>query len=183
MGSYLNKFKHTVATTVALVMFSLPLEADQADLLAQLREAGPEEAQKIARDLRREWAKSGSAAMDLLLKRGRDALEVQDFAEAVEHFTALTDHAPDFAEGWYGLAQAYFQQEKVGPALDGLERVLAINPNHFGAIQGLGAIFEMLDDPDKAYAAYEQVLAIHPHDAEVIEAMERLEQRVLGTQL
>ena len=37
--------------------------------------------------------------MDLLLGRGNEALEAEDYPTAIEHFSALIDHAPDFAEG------------------------------------------------------------------------------------
>ena len=128
-------------------------------------------------------SKSGSATMDLLLKRGQDALEVEDVAAAMEHLTALTDHAPDFAEGWHTLALAYYNADMFGPAVDALERTLALNPHHFGALRGLGAIFEQVDKPDLAYDAYSRVLSLRPHDSDVIEALERLERRVSGTDI
>eukprot|EP00581_Thalassiosira_minuscula_P027389 CAMPEP_0184421344 /NCGR_PEP_ID=MMETSP0738-20130409/62194_1 /TAXON_ID=385413 /ORGANISM="Thalassiosira miniscula, Strain CCMP1093" /LENGTH=105 /DNA_ID=CAMNT_0026782653 /DNA_START=1 /DNA_END=314 /DNA_ORIENTATION=+ len=95
-----------VAALAALVMFSLPASAQDAGRLDTLFEAlraaeEKSEARRIARDIEHEFTQSGSAAMDMLLKRGRDALEAGDSLAAIEHFTALTDHAPDFAEGWH----------------------------------------------------------------------------------
>jgi len=152
-------------------------------LLDELRAAPAEQAQRIERDIRRIWSRTGSATMDLLLKRGRDALEVNDSAKAMQHFTALTDHAPDFAEGWHGLALAYYQAQRYGPTVDALERTLALNPQHFGAMKGLGAVLEQVGMPDRAYDAYSLVLDINPNDTDVIEALERLETRVKGTTL
>jgi hypothetical protein len=48
----------------------------------------------IEREIWNEWSKSGSPAMDLLLQRGRDAMEAGDMTAAIEHLTALVDHAP-----------------------------------------------------------------------------------------
>ncbi|WP_431364026.1 tetratricopeptide repeat protein [Planktotalea sp.] len=158
-------------------------EIDAALLLEQLRDAEASEASKIARDLSRAWSRSGSASADLLLKRGRDALKAKKPKVAIEHLTALTDHAPEFAEGWHMRASAYYQEKLYGPALEDLARVLALNPNHFEAIQGLGAIFEQLGDQTRAYEVYEQVIAIHPHHADVLEAMKRLEPKVKGPAL
>ena len=118
--------------------------------------------------------------MDLLLKRGQDALDVDNIEAALEHLTALTDHAPEFAEGWHALALAYYRAEMFGPAVDALERTLALNPDHFGALRGLGAIFEQVDKPNLAYDAYSRVLSLRPHDSDVIDALERLELRVNG---
>ena len=99
-----DKSKYIVAALSAVVMFSLPLAAvaqdGAGDLLEELGSAQNEaQAQRIEKALFMEWSKSGSAAMDLLLKRGRDALEINDTGAAIEHLTALTDHAPEFAEG------------------------------------------------------------------------------------
>jgi len=42
------------------------------------------------------------------LARGRDAMDAEAFDRAIEHFTALIDHAPDFAEGYNARTTAYF---------------------------------------------------------------------------
>src|SRR5690606_3470319 len=89
-------------------------------------------------DILREWSKSGSPAMDLLLKRGREAMEAGDLKAAIEHLTALTDHAPEFAEGWNARATAYFLAGAFGPSVDDIRHTLALNPRHFGALAGLG---------------------------------------------
>lgn len=155
----------------------------EADLLERLRTADPADAARIARELQAEWSKSGSAAMDLLLRRGREAMARQDWQAAIEHFTALTDHAPEFAEGWSERARAFFNAELFGPAVADLERALALNPNDFNAIFGLGQVFEFFGDPERAYAAYERAEAIHPHHEEVTKALDRLSTKVEGQAL
>ncbi|MBV2358204.1 hypothetical protein KUH32_00315 [Thalassococcus sp. CAU 1522] len=166
-------------------MISLPAGAqDAATLLEQLSQAEDDSAAaRLERSVMREWSKSGSAAMDLLLKRGRDALEVNQTGEAIEHLTALTDHAPDFAEGWHALALAYYQAEMLGPTMDALERTLALNPDHFGALRGVGAVHEQVGADALAYDAYARVLELRPHDEDVLNALTRLEGRVKGTSL
>ena len=158
-------------------------EIDAQLLLKRLSDADSQEAEKIARQIKRNWSRSGSASADLLLKRGNDALNSKKPKLAIEHLTALTDHAPDFAEGWHLRASAFYQQEQYGLAVADLEKALRLNPYHFDAIQGLGAVFEQLGDVKRAYEAYSQVLAIHPHHAVVLEAMERLEDKVKGPAL
>lgn len=195
-------FKSIVATLLLTGVFSLPLaapsgaqeaaqtppgQAEEGDvtsrLLADLQAATPAQSERIADQLRREWSRSGSASADLLLKRGRDALDAGEVAAATEHFTALIDHAPDFAEGYVGRAMAYYQLDLLGPAVADLERALTLNPVQFDAITGLGAIFEQLEQPELAYRAYEEVLMLHPGNTEVQEAMERLDAAVRGREL
>ncbi len=184
-----RNLKHIVAATVVAALFSVPVAAQQADstdpveLLERLATADPKEAMRIDRQLRAVWSKSGSAAMDLLLKRGRDAMEVGDTEAAIEHFTALTDHAPDFAEGWTSRAAAYFAIDLYGPAVADLERALALNPHDYNAIFGLASILETFGDKPRAYEAYRRVQSIHPHHEDVAPALERLRPQVEGTTL
>ena len=81
MGNIRDILKHIVTAALATVWFSIPAplpagepsEADQ--LLDELARAGENEWKPIEDRLWEVWARSGSAAMDLLLKRGQDAIE------------------------------------------------------------------------------------------------------------
>lgn len=151
------------------------------DLFSRLQAtANTEEARRIEQEIWIEWSKSGSAAMDLLLERGRRALDEGQTQLAVEHFTALTDHAPDFAEGWNARATAYYSLGQFGPAISDIGRTLELNPRHYGALSGLAIIFEALGQPEKALEVYRKVLEIDPHAEGVSEAVTRLEEATLG---
>ncbi len=153
------------------------------ELFEQLLEPELPNWEVIEEEIWLEWSRSGSASMDLLLRRGRDALDAGDHQLAIDHLTALTDHAPDFAEGFNARALAYFNIGLYGPALADLQRVLELNPRHFGALTGLGAIFEQTGEDQRAFDAYTAARAIHPHDPDLKEAIERLEPRVSGVTL
>lgn len=187
MGMSFQFLNRTVASALAIVLLSpVSWAADQDKLdrlYGQLQDADPAGARRVARDIAMEWSKSGSPAMDLLLKRGSEALEAGETQAAIGHFTALTDHAPDFAEGWHRRAVAYARVEMFGPAVADLERTLALEPRHFEAIAALGAILGEIDRVDLAVEAFERVLAIHPHHAEVTETLENLGSRTGGADL
>jgi tetratricopeptide (TPR) repeat protein len=187
MVRYLVNLKHTVAALGVLVLLCSPAAALDNErvqnLLEALRTAAPEQAQITESDLLREWSKSGSPAMDLLLKRGRAAMASGDFRVAIEHFTALTDHAPDFAEGFHARATAYYRAELYGPAMDDLERALALNPDNFNAIFGLGVLFGQLGDSNRAAQLYRRVLALHPHHESAEKALEQLKSEGIGRTL
>lgn len=153
------------------------------ELYAQLKTADEAAAGRIEREIEMLRARSGSPAMDLLLTRGRKALEAEQYGIAIEHFTALTDHAPEFAEGWYGRAQALAFSERPGPAVADLKRVLVLDPRHYDALYGLGTLFEQVQQPDDAYDAYKLVLELHPHHQEARQRVQHLERSVNGTQL
>lgn len=152
-------------------------------LLQRLQSANPDQAEQIVQDIWAQWSKSGSDAMDLLLARGRAAMAAGDAALAVQHLTALVDHAPDFAEGWNARATAYYQAGDFGPAVADIARTLTLNPHHFGALIGLGAIFEELSAPEKAIDAYRAALDINPHATSAADAIARLQTQVSGTDL
>lgn len=149
-------------------------------LLERLADPEQEGWEQIEDSIRREWSKSGSPAMDLLLQRGREALEAEDIEAALDHFTALTDHAPDFAEGWNLRATAYFRADLFGLAMQDIQRTLALNPNHFAAMTGLAIILEQLGMEEEALEVGRRVLELHPHRPETREAVERLQRAVEG---
>lgn len=179
--------KPAVAACALIVALGGPLGANSgpevAELLSDLRSAEGTEAKKIARDIEIRWSNSGSATANLLLKRGEDALDGEEWSKAVEHFTALTDHAPDFAEGWHGRAKAFFNQGLYGLALEDLKQTLALNPDNFAAIYGLGLIMEQIGKPDEAFDAYQILLNLYPAHEKALEATARLERHVNGEEL
>ncbi|MGB7240735.1 MAG: tetratricopeptide repeat protein [Sulfitobacter sp.] len=177
--------KHIVAALVVTVMNSAPSKAaeDVSALLQQLQSASEIDATRLEREIELAWSKSGSAAMDLLLQRGRDAMQADDSAAAIEHLTALTDHAPDFAEGWHARATAYFNAGLYGPALADLQRALSLNPDNFNAIFGLGVMFQEFQDLGRAETAFRQVLALHPHHENAKTALEQLKRSGIGRTL
>ncbi|OWJ76424.1 hypothetical protein CDV49_14950 [Haematobacter genomosp. 1] len=185
MVSILSKLNPFVTAAFAAVI-AFPLHAEETveqRLLRELKDPQNTAWQRTESDLQREWSRSGSASMDLLLQRGRDAMETGDTQEAIEHLTALTDHAPDFAEGWNALASAYFQAGKFGPAVDDIRRTLALNPNHYGALSGLGMILEDMGYDASARDAYRAAQAIHPHQPDIEKAVERLDREMSGQAL
>lgn len=186
MSAVANILNPVVAAFFALWVFSgAALAEDERvdelfDLLAQ---DNLPNWQVIEDEIWLEWSKSGSAAMDLLLQRGRDAMESGNFPDAVEHFTALTDHAPEFAEGYNARATAYYRLGLYGPSLADIQKVLQLNPRHFGALAGLGSIMEEIGEGERALQAYRAAVAVHPHKPSLQDAVERLERVVTGDQI
>lgn len=153
------------------------------DLFRQLADPDVADWKRIEEEIVRRWSRSGSASMDLLLRRGRSALRSGDHEAAVEHLTALTENAPEFAEGWNARAAAYFAMGEYGLSIEDIARTLTLNPRHFAAMTGLGRIFEQLGEEESALRAYRAALAVHPRIDTLMESVERLEQRVSGREI
>jgi tetratricopeptide (TPR) repeat protein len=152
-------------------------------LFERLKTAGEAEAGRIETEIWIEWSKSGSPSMDLLLQRGKDAMNLGDTAQAIEHFTALIDQTPDFAEAWNARATAYYMAGEFGPSVADIAKVLTLNPRHFGALSGLAMILEETGKPERALEVYKAALALHPHLQGASEAIERLETEAEGQEL
>lgn len=188
MGVDMSKLKPLLAAILCAGL-AFPAGAQEAgpdldELFGALRAAPNEEAAKaVEAKIWAEWSKSGSAALDLLLQRGREALEAGDSRLAVAHFSALIDHAPDFAEGWNMRATAYYQDGRYGQSLEDIRQTLMRNPRHFGALTGLATILEQIGEDAAALEAWRAVAELKPVGDDVEEAIERLERRVMGQTL
>lgn len=178
-----------VAAFAVFASASVAQASDGADgqevvrLLEELQAPDQQGWQRIERQIARLWSRSGSASADLLLQRGRDATRRGDTESAIDHFSALIDHAPDFAEAYHSRATAWFMAGRLGLAVDDLQQTLLLNPDHFSALAGLGRIFEELRAYDRARQAYEASYAIHPHRDDVKAALDRLDRRLSGIEL
>jgi len=179
--SIFNPFhKHTVTALALTVMITLPslAQADKIDdLFAQLQAVPDDQGEQSARivgQINAIWSDSGSASMDLLLKRGADALQDGDTQAAIEHYSALVDHAPDFAAGYNARAQAYLIAGYFGPALVDLHTALALNPRHFDAMKGIGIIQEEIGEPEQALESFRKALELNPSDKDLQMAIAHL---------
>lgn len=158
-------------------------EEELTVLMEALRDPDSGNPEMIEQRIIELWSRSGSPTADLLLERGREAIQAENYREAIGHLTALTDHAPDFAEGWNTRATVFFMIEEFGLAMTDIERTLALNPDHFGALAGLGIILDQTDRPEAALAAFRAARMINPHRERVNDAIRRLAPMVDGRDL
>lgn len=157
---------------------------EREDLDALFAELAQPEGERWARaetDILRIWSRSGSASMDMLYKRGEAALDAGDTGSAIGHLTALTDHAPDFAGGWYLRGVAFYLDGDFGLAISDMAETLKREPRHFGALTQLGTMFEELGDDKRALEAYQASLKINPHQQDAADAVTRLQEKNQGT--
>ena len=190
MANRYPKFKYVLTATLLAVSLCAPSfsVADTNsntldDLYQKLSNATQSESVLLEKEIRFLWQQSGSNVVDLLLKRAQNAQNRLEHGLAAEHFTAVIELAPDFSPAWTGRASAYLALALHGPALSDLERALSLDPQNFEALTGLGVILEQLEAPERALRAYNEVLAIHTHLEQVINARPRVAEKVSGLPL
>lgn len=152
-------------------------------LFEQLQADESQGYEKIEEKIWREWRRSGSDAIDFLLERGMDAMSNGNLDEAVGHFSAAIDHAPEFAEAWNMRATVFFMMEEYGLSVADIQETLRLNPRHFGALGGLGMILERTQRPKQAQEVYKKLLEVHPHSENAQQAVARLNEQLKGTPL
>lgn len=159
-------------------------EEREADLLAQLAAApDPRAASLIEAELKGLWSRSGSAAVDLLWKRGQDALLAGHPDQAVEHFTAALDWAPEFGEAYVGRASAYYLTGDPGPAIADLRAALALNPHQWEALSGFAVLLEEVGQEEGALEVWRRVTEINPQNDPATQSVARLETLLAGRAL
>ncbi len=129
------------------------------------------------------WSQSGSASIDLLLLRAGKAMDSGDFELALKFLNDLVRLAPKFPEGWNKRATVYYLLNEFGHSVADIERALALEPRHFGALSGLGIILEQLGEKTGAMRAYRRGLEVHPNLPGANEGVERLSPDVDGREL
>ena len=150
-------------------------------LFAQLGAVADDSAaQSLESQIWARWADSGSATVNVLLERASAAEEAGDSELAVRFLDQASDLAPDYAEPWNRRASLAYEAEDYRGAISAIQETLKREPRHFGALAGLGLIYEELGQDRAALEAFRAALAIHPHYESARRGAARLEPRVDG---
>ncbi len=126
------------------------------------------------------WSESGSETIDLLFASGIQAMRDGRLADAVNVFGEIIVLDPGFAESWNKRATVHFVLGNYPESIADVERTLALEPRHFGALAGLGQIYMRLERPEDALAAMREGLEVHPHMKAVRDAAEGLRKVIEG---
>ena len=86
----------------------------------------------------------------------------------------LTERYPDWAEAWNRRATLCFIEKRDADCLADIERTLALEPRHFGAISDFGHVCLRNGHLNEARAAFQIALSINPHLEELSEILEDL---------
>ena len=178
-----------LASMVAATLLAAAVSADQqdprlGDLFVALSEApDPGAALAVETEIWRIWLDGGDSELNELMVQGIEAMSARRFRDAAGRFTELILAAPAFAEAWNKRATVYYLMNRFEDSVRDIERTLALEPRHFGAISGMGLIFLERGDEEGALDAFEKVLEIHPHARGAGFQVERLRERLQGKRI
>ncbi len=140
----------------------------------------PEQALSIGQKIQAKWLESGSDTVDALMSRAAVALRANKYGLALDLLDVVVTLKPDFAEGWNRRATVFYVQQDFGRSLADIERTLALEPRHWGALSGLAIIQRRIGEDDKALTTFRRALEINPGLKNAKEAVDELEKEAEG---
>ena len=122
------------------------------------------------------WFRADSEENNTALQK---ATRVRDREKALESMTVLIEKAPEFAEALNQRAIVYFRMKQYEDSIADCQKVLDLNPWHFGALVGMAQSYMKMKKHRSALKAFRNTLKIHPRMEGVADAIRTLE-KVLG---
>jgi tetratricopeptide (TPR) repeat protein len=178
------------ATILATLLLARPGElaiADQDDprldgLFERLQTtSNPAEARAVEQRIWRVWLEADDAGLNRLMQQGILAMQDRRYATALQAFDRMVEQAPEFAEGWNKRATVHFLMGDWQASVRDIQQTLALEPRHFGALFGLGLIYDALEQPEAALRSFEATLALNPHSESTRQRIKELREQVRGS--
>lgn len=154
------------------------------DMFIELRRArSAAAAGGVADRIKERWARSESATVDLLMQWAGEAMDRKDWPAAQDFLDQVVVLKPAFAEGWNRRATMHYLAGNLPKSMADIERTLALEPRHFGALSGMAAIFMDIGKKEQALAAYRRVLDVYPQLRDAQQQVGTLEDELTGSRI
>ncbi|MBW4633064.1 MAG: tetratricopeptide repeat protein [Iphinoe sp. HA4291-MV1] len=98
-----------------------------------------------------------------VIERSQKLMDSGKITEAEAVLTELINDQPDFAEAWNRRAFLYYTNGKYQKSLADCQKVVQLNPIHFGALHGMGLCFAAMGEYVEAIRVFHRALEIQPY--------------------
>lgn len=182
-----------IKTKTALCLFSTvlfaagvssPSRGDQTDpalggLFTALQSATePAVIRNLENQIWEKWLAHANPDVQRLMVLGTQRMNAGLYREALLVFTSLTESFPEYAEAWNKRATVYYALGELQASVADIEKTLALEPRHFGALSGLGLVFEQQEKLTLAREAFLDLLEVHPNSPSAQQNLRRIEQAI-----
>ena len=158
------------------------MATDLDGLFVQLKKTRDEKvAKRISARIWELWQSSDSKSVDLLTIWARNASGGKKYSIALDLLDQVVVLRPQYAEGYNQRATLHYMMQNYDKSIVDIERTLALEPRHYGALSGLASIFELIDEKEKALETWYRVLNIYPAMKSAQGAVIRLEEDLAGS--
>jgi len=142
-----------------------------------------EEAKPLEDKILEAFFHSNSPTVDVLMARAAAALHGGAGDTARKLIAAVTNVAPNYAEGWHQRAEMLADAGDDQGALFCLQKTVTLNPRQFEALTELGNLVEEYGDKPAALRLYRRAQALDPYFGDVARKVRALEHAVEGESL
>ncbi len=102
-----------------------------------------------------------------LCQKARQALATGDAQTARQCYFQALAQKPDSADIHYGLGTTCFLLHDLNGAAYHFNHTITLDPNRYGALINLGAVYNQMGKPDEALAILRQAIKLDPKRAEI----------------
>lgn len=161
-----------------------PAELRQRALDELFRHLGaasdPEEAKGFAEAIQRIWMRSQSDTADLVMQRATMASGAKNYPLALTLLDRLVALEPNWAEAWNQRATVRFLSGDFDGAMADIDKVMKLEPRHFGALTGMGVILQHAGLDKRALEVFNKALQIYPAQPDLKDTVDKLSLDVNG---
>jgi tetratricopeptide (TPR) repeat protein len=163
--------------TVAPKLSPSQLREDQLDRLFGSLKAntGLRDPSKTESTIWELWSTSDSKTADIILGQSVRALNDEEPNIAADMLGQLIVSYPKYAEAYNKRATLYFMMRRYDDSLKDIEKVLDLEPRHFGALSGRGMIYQRQGKHGLALKSFREALSINPNMKALAETVKILE--------
>ncbi|HIA58903.1 MAG TPA: tetratricopeptide repeat protein [Gammaproteobacteria bacterium] len=109
------------------------------------------------------WLQHTNSTVVKLMQMGSARMNGRLYSDALLIYSSIIENFPDYAEAWNQRATLYYIVGNHDASIADIEKVLTLEPRHFGALSGLGLVYIQREELNKAKHAFEDLIAVHPN--------------------
>ena len=121
------------------------------------------------------WEANESPTAEVLLTQSTKAMQDGAFDTSETMLNELIGTYPDYTEALNKRAMLLYNLKRYDEAMADIDKVLDIEPRHFGALSGKAAIYQAQGKTTLAAEALRDAIAVNPHLQTAKEVLKQLE--------
>ena len=135
----------------------------EKELLQNLLSENAQLRQTATKALWNLWLSQAGEKAESRIRTGTKQMDRRQYELAQQEFENLVMDYPKFAEAHNKLATVLYMQRKYVQSIRECQITLKMNPNHFGAWNGLGLCHYQLANYQKAIESFNTALILQPY--------------------
>ena len=133
---------------------------------------------KIVGEIWKEWMEIDNPEIEKIMNSIPYFFQTQKYAEAIEALNYVIEINPNYSEGYNKRATFYFMMGDFEKSMKDIEATLALEPRHFGALDGMSRILITYKKYEQAFQVYEEMMSLMPNDVTLHMKMDRLNKLI-----